>query len=80
MGVFSRTYPEGHPNAKMYELAYEDGERYTFRQGGRQPVRQWNLAAAISMADHVTSQDLEVLSVIDPVTGAVIWAGEVITR
>lgn len=80
MGVFSRTYPEGHPNAKLYELVYEDGERYTFRQGGRQPVRQWNLDGAISMANHVTSQEQEVLSVIDPETRTVIWVGEVITR
>ena len=80
MGVFSRTYPEGHPNAKMYELAYEDGERYTFRQGGRQPIRQWDLASAVMMANEVTSEYRNVLSVIDPVTGAVMWVGEVITR
>lgn len=80
MGTRDREYPEGHPNARRYELVYKDGERYTYRQGGRQPIRQWDLADAVMMANQVTSDQREIVSVVDPQTGTVMWVGEVITR
>jgi hypothetical protein len=76
MGIFSqREYPEGHPNAKRYELRYDDGERYVFRHPGREPQRDFTLESAVMWANQAAS-DGHQLSVIDPETGAVLWTGE----
>ena len=80
MGIFRQEYPAGHPNGKVYSLVYEDGEPYTFRQPGRDPIREWNLASAVTWANHVTSDGGGTLSVVDPDTRAVLWVGEMSTR
>ena len=81
MGIFGNDYPEGHPNTKLYELFYEDGGQYVYRTPGRQPVSRWNLASAVTMANHEASYgNRSVLSVTDPETGTVLWTGEMATR
>lgn len=72
MGIFS-TPAEG-PNAKQYELRYEDGDRYRYDHGGK-TQKTFNLAAAISVADHEAGMGVQ-LYVVDPDTDTVLWAGE----
>jgi len=79
MGVFNRDYPEGHPNAKMYHVCYADGDQFTFHRRGHEPVRAWNLAGAIAMANIQTDPSMQ-LFVVDPATSTVLWAGEVAMR
>jgi hypothetical protein len=70
--------PGGDPNAKLYELRYDDGERFTLRHGGS-TQREFDLASAISLADFEADRSGR-LSVTDPETGAVLWVGTMATR
>lgn len=66
------------PNSKMYELRYDDGERFTLRRGGS-AQREFTLAAAIEVADFEAGRSGS-LSVTDPETGTVLWVGTMATR
>jgi len=79
MGIYDREYPADHPNAKKYHVCYADGGQYTFHRRGYEPVREWNLAGAIAMANIQTDPSMQ-LFVVEPETGTVLWAGEMATR
>ena len=70
--------PSDIPNSKLYELRYDDGERFTLRRGGREQ-REFTLRAAIEVADLETDHGSR-LSVTDPETGTVLWTGTRATR
>lgn len=73
MGIFSEPRPDS-PNAKQYELRYEDGDR--FRMDGRgRTLKTFNLAVAIQVADHEAGNGVQ-LYVVDPETETVLWAGQ----
>lgn len=67
-----------NPNAKLYELRYDDGERFTLRRDGN-AQREFTLAAAIQVADFEAARS-GCLSVVDPETGTVLWVGTMATR
>jgi hypothetical protein len=74
MGIFSQPADDG-PNAKQYELRYQDGDRFRFDRPGREPLKTFNLAIAIQMANHEAGSGTQ-LYVVDPETNTVLWTGQ----
>jgi hypothetical protein len=62
------------PNDKPYELRYEDGERWRFRD-----QKEFSLPVAIQVADDQAGRGTQ-LYVVDPETEVVLWVGTRVTR
>jgi hypothetical protein len=74
MGIFSKP-ADGNPNEKQYELRYEDGDRFRFDRPGQAPLKTFDLAIAIQVANHEAGTGTQ-LYVVDPETETVLWAGQ----